>query len=98
VPIRSQLDLRRRMAPDMHVPCGRVISPAHLTELACHQLIVRVTVVVRVTVPDVPLKVSVRPAFANARLTDTMLPDCKKLRRFVANTSSRNRILDFSAD
>src|SRR5467141_1057699 len=34
-----------------------------------------------------------RPAFANARLTDTMLPDCKKLRRFMANTSSRSRIL-----
>src|SRR6266481_608962 len=30
-----------------------------------------------------------RPAFANARLTDTRLPDCKKLRRFTADTSSR---------
>src|SRR5713226_7483104 len=33
------------------------------------------------------------PAFANARPTDTMLPDCKKLRRFMANTPSRSSIL-----
>jgi hypothetical protein len=40
-------------------------APVHQTELAHRQLIVRVTVVLCVTVPDVPLKVSVRfPVFA----------------------------------
>jgi len=43
----------------------RVISPVHQTELARRQLMVRVTVVLCVTVPDVPLKVRVRfPVFA----------------------------------
>ena len=44
---------------------GQVTSPAHQTELVDHQMIVRLTVMLCATVPDVPLKVRVCfPVFA----------------------------------
>lgn len=60
---RIQTHGGRRLQCKRH---GRpVISPARHTELARRQLMVRVTVVPCVTVPDVPLRVSVcLPMFA----------------------------------
>jgi len=82
----------------MHAPIegGPAASPAHQTELAPRQLMVRVTVVLCMTVPDVPLKVRVRlPVFAPPPTVMVTVACFLRMRRIFNTPAAHARLLGY---